>query len=470
MDLKIAWDQMLSHISQKISRMEFGTWFQKVQLGRIQGNTAVIFCPTEMCQNWLENKYYSLILANIQKVLPEIEQVFFEVNLSLADQPAQNGHIVSQKAVNTPRKLPNRPEVRLEKGLDSRIVQAKFTLDNFVVGNENKFAHAACVAIAETPINHPKKYNPLYIHGGVGLGKTHLLQATANEIIRRNPDAKVIYTTAERFTNEMIKAIQTRKTEDLRKKYRRADVLLIDDVQFFAGKEQTQVELFNTFNDLRDLEKQIIFAADRPPAQIENLMDRLSSRMGWGLIVDVEVPSFETKVAIIQIKAAERSLILPEEVQHFMATNIRRNMRELENVLNKVAMELELGGISPTVQSVGKIFRQLHPQDDLVTDTENTSLAKTPDDIITFVSDYFQVPATDLLGKSRKKEIVYPRQICWLLCKEILKMSYEAIGEAFGGKNHTTIMHGIRKLDHMVHTDSATARHVHALKKDLGVK
>ncbi len=469
MDKTQVWHQVLENLSRKLSRMEFHTWFKKVHLKEISGGAILISCPTEMNKNWLENKYANMILANVQKILPEVHKVFFDVDLSLADKPVSDPVAFEEK--RTPRKLPNKPEVRLEEGLESRLIQPKFTLQNFVVGEENRLAHAACSAVAETEAGQPKKYNPLYIYGGVGLGKTHLLQGLANEILRRHPESLVIYTTAERFMNEIIKAIKERKTEALRKKYRRADALLIDDVQFFSGKEQTQVEVFNTFNDLRDLEKQMVFSADRPPAQLQDMMDRLSSRLGWGLIVDIQMPNFETKLAIIQEKAKAMGLILPEDVQAFIATNTRKNLRELENVLNKISIEVEINQVSPTVQSVGKIFRQLNPEEDLITDTDgNISLAKSPDDLITLISDYFQIPATDLLGESRKKEIVFPRQICWLLCKEVLKMSYEAIGEAFGGKNHTTIMHGIKKIQDLIRKDSATARHIHALKKDLGAK
>jgi chromosomal replication initiator protein len=468
LDKTEVWGQVLQHLSGKISRMEFCTWFKKVHLKEISGGAVLIGCPSEMNKNWLENKYSTVILSNLQKSLPEIDKIFFEVDLSLADKASQAPQVFTE---SKPRKLPRQPEVRLEAGLESRLIQPKFTLNNFVVGEENRLAHAACTAVAETGLNEPKKYNPLYLYGGVGLGKTQLLQATANEIIRRQPEAVVIYTTAERFTNEIVKAIREKKTEELRKKYRRADVLLIDDVQFFSGKEQTQVEVFNTFNDLRDLEKQMVFSADRPPAQLRDMMDRLSSRLGWGLIVDIQMPNYETKLAIIQEKAQLMGLILPQDVQDFIATNTRKSLRELENILNKVGAELDLGGVSPTIQSVGKIFRKLNPEEDLISAHDaGQGLAKSPDDIITLSSDYFQIPATDLLGSSRKQEIVYPRQICWWLCKEVLKMSYEAIGTAFGGKNHTTIMHGIKKIKELIRTDSATARHVHALKKDLGVK
>ncbi len=463
------WTQTLQQLSSKISRMEFITWFEKVHLKEVSGDSILLGCPTEMNKNWIENKYESIILTNVQKISPEIQRVFFVVDLKLADK--NSGNPQEFTAPKAPRRLPRRPEVRLENGMESRLVQSKFTLQNFVVGEASRLAHASCAAVAETPVNSPKKYNPLYIYGGVGLGKTHLLQGVANDILKRHPEALVIYTTAERFMNEIIKAIKDRKTEQFRKKYRKVDVLLIDDVQFFEGKEQTQVELFNTFNDLRDLGKQMLFSADRPPAQLEQMMDRLSSRLGWGLIVDIQMPNFETKMAIIQEKSREMGLFIPEDVQSFVATNIRKNLRELENVLNKISMEIEVLNISPTVQSVGKIFRQLNPDEDLVSVTNNkTGLAKSPDDIITFVSEYFQIPATDLLGTSRKKEIVLPRQICWVLCKDVLKMSFEAIGEAFGGKNHTTIMHGIKKIIALKKKDSTIARHLHALKKDLGVR
>lgn len=470
MDNSQVWGQVLTRISEKVSRMEFHTWFKKVHLKECSGNAVLISCPTEMNKNWMETKYNGIIRSNFGAVVPEVDKIFYEVDLSLATSPSQVPDMFEAKKT-APRKLPNQPERKIAPGLTSRIVQQQFTLQNFVIGEENRFAHAVCTAIAGTPVNEVKKYNPLYIYGGVGLGKTHLLQATANEISRRNPDAVIIYTTAERFTNEMVKGIQQRKMEQLRKKYRKADVLLIDDVQFFQGKEQTQVELFNTFNDLKDLGKQMIFSADRPPAQLDKMMDRLSSRLGWGLTVDVQMPGFETKLAIIQEKAQALGLILPNDVQEFIAINIRKNLRELENLLNKIVAEVELSSISPTVQSVGKIFRSLNPDEDLVTGDEAVKgIAKNPDDIITFVSDYFQIPATDLLGTSRKAEIILPRQICWLLCKEVLKMSYEAIGQAFGGKNHTTIMHGIKKVIKLRRTDSATARHIHALKKDLGVR
>jgi chromosomal replication initiator protein len=469
MDKNQVWNAVLTRMGEKISRMEFHTWFKKVCVSEISGSAVLVSCPTEMNKNWLENKYHGMILSSFKAVMPEIEKLFFDVDLSLADRPTAHPEVFQERM--KPRKLPNKPEVRIKKDLHSFIIHSRFTLGNFVVGEENRLAHAACSAVSECKIKGPKKYNPLFIYGGVGLGKTHLLQGTANEILRRNPDATVVYTTAERMTNEIVKSIRERMTEKLRKKYRQTDVLIIDDVQFFENKEQTQVELFNTFNDLFEFNKQIIFSADKPPADLMGISERLRSRMGWGLSVDVQMPSYETRLAIVQEKTKEQNIILSPDVQEFVAANARKNLRELESVLHQIGAELELSNLSPTIQSVGKIFRKLNPHEDL-TDSANAKcgFAKTPDDIITVVSDYFQIPATDILGSSRKREILFPRQLCWLLCKDILKMSYEAIGRDFGGKNHTTIMHGIRKVSKLVRTDSATARHVHALKKDLGVK
>ena len=468
MDKNQVWDAVLERLSEKISRMEFCTWFRKVQISEISGGAVAIGCPTEMNKNWLESKYQGMILANIKAILPETERVYFRVELGLADAPSQNPAAFEKK---TQRKLPNKPEVQMQGGLTSRIISSKFTLNNFIVGEENRLAHAACQAVTESDIKGAKKYNPLFVYGGVGLGKTHLLQGTANEIARKNPEAIVVYVTAERLTNDIVKGIRERKMDDFRKKYRRVDTLIIDDVQFFEGKEKSQDELFNTFNDLFEFNKQVIFSSDRPPSELEGISNRLRSRMGWGLSVDVQLPDYETRMAIVQEKAQELTLVLPNDVQEFIAANIRRSLRELENLLTQVAAELELSKVSPTIQSVGKILRKLNPNDGLETaDTAAKGMAKSPDDIITLVSEYFQIPATYLLGDSRKKEIVYPRQIAWLLCKDALRMSFEAIGEAFNGKNHTTVMHGVKKIQALKRKDSTTARHIHALKKDLGVK
>lgn len=474
MDKNKVWHAVLDRMSGKISRMEFHTWFKKVKIAEISGGAILLACPTEMNKNWLESKYSSIILANIQSIMPEIEKLYLKVDLSLSDADvAENVAEIFEKPKN-PRKLPNKPEARIDEELTTRITQKKFRLDNFIVGDGNNFAFAAFEAVLQTTID-PKvspKYNPLFIYGGVGLGKTHLLQGIANDARKNNPDLKIIYTTAERFMNEIINSIRNRKTDELRKKYRRVDLFVLDDVQFFEGKEKTQEELFNTFNDLFEFKKQVIFSADRPPSELTGISDRLRSRMGWGLQVDVQIPSYETRVAIIREKSQFKGLLLSLDVQEFIATNVRTNLRELENIINQISAELDINQISPTPQSVGKILRKLNPEHEITVseDGKKLSLARSTDDVITIVSDYFQIPATSLLGISRKKEIVFPRQISWLLCKDVLRMSYEAIGKDFGGKNHTTIMHGIKKVKKLQRTDSTTARHIHALKKDLGVR
>ncbi|MCF7847160.1 MAG: chromosomal replication initiator protein DnaA [Candidatus Gracilibacteria bacterium] len=471
MDKTKVWDAVLERMSEKISRMEFHTWFKKVQIVEISGAALVLGCPTEMNKNWLESKYHGLILSNLKSVLPEIERLYFKVDLSLADRPDEKKAPKAFAEQRAPRKLPNQPDARIEPGLDTRITQAKFTLKNFIVGEETKFAHAACEAVVGTKLNEKKKYNPLFLYGGVGLGKTHLLQGIANEMRAKYPNAKVLYITAERFMNEIVDAIKTRKADEMRKKYRRVDAFLLDDVQFFEGKEKTQEELFNTFNDLYEFNRQIVFSADRPPSELTGISDRLRSRMGWGLLADLQMPNFETRLAIVQSKAQEQQLILPPDVQEFIATNVRSNLREVENILNQIGAECDISGVSPTVQTVGKILRKINPERAIeITSDGKSALARSTDDVITAVGEYFQTPATDLLGASRKKEIVYPRQIAWLLCKDVLRMSYEAIGEDFGGKNHTTIMHGVRKMRDLARKDSPTARHLHALKMDLGAK
>ncbi|PID70067.1 chromosomal replication initiator protein DnaA [bacterium DOLZORAL124_38_8] len=469
MDKFQVWETVLGRLSEKISRMEFFTWFKKVQIAEISGTAIVLACPTEMNKNWLESKYRTIILSNFQAVLPEIDTLYFTVDLSLADKP-QTSKVFETKS-EKPRKLPNQPEQQFSDGTKTRITQERFTLSNYIVGEETKFAHAAACAVAESPLTEKRKYNPLFIYGGVGLGKTHLLQGIANEIRRLNPNAKVIYTTAERFMNEIVKSIRERKSNELRRKYRQVDAFLLDDIQFFEGKEKTQEELFNTFNDLYEFNKQIVFSADRPPSELKGISDRLRSRLGGGLLADVQMPNIETRMAILQEKSLAKQIILPNDVLEFIASNVRSNLRELENILNQVSAEMEITGTSPTVQSVGRIFRKLNPGEDYTLSNDSTKfIAKNSDDIITLVSEYFQVPATDLMGTSRKSEIVLPRQIAWVLCKEALKMSYEGIGFVFGGKNHTTIMHGIRKIKALGRKDSTVARHLHSLKKDLGLK
>ena len=470
MDKISVWEAVLERLSEKISRMEFHTWFKKVQISEISGSAIVLSCPTEMNKNWLESKYHSVILSNIKVILPEIDSLYFKVDLSLADSKSVEALIFREKN-KSPRKLPNQPHSRIEKNLDTRITQSKYRLENFIAGDTNKFAHTACLTVAETKITDKKKYNPLFVYGGVGLGKTHLLQAIYNKIIHNQPEAKIVYVTGERFLTEIVDAIKKRNLENFRKKYRRVDVFILDDVQFFEGKEKTQEELFNTFNDLYEFSKQIVFSADRPPSTLLGISDRLRSRLGWGLMVDVQMPDISTREKIIREKSTEMKLFLPDEIVKFIADNIRSNLRELENVLNQISAEIEISEVSPTVQSVGRIFRKMNPEEKIVLDEDGkTKLARTTDDIITLVCDYFQVPATELIGLTRKAEVVYPRQIAWLLCKSILHKSYEAIGADFGGKNHTTIMHGIRKITVLSRKDSQTARHIHALKKDLGVR
>ena len=469
MDKNQVWEAVLARLSEKISRMEFGTWFKKIQIKEISGDSILLACPTEMNKSWVESKYFNIVLVNIQKVLPEINKLFFEVDLKLSDQPTTSPKIFDAK--NISRKLPRKPEKKFKNDLHTRIINPKFSLENFIVGEENRMAHAACCAITEEKAQNKRKYNPLFIYGGVGLGKTHLLQGTANKILQKNPETLIVYSTAERVLNELVKHIRDRKMEKFRKKYRQVDVFILDDVQIFEGKEQLQEELFNTFNDLYEMQKQIIFSADRPPSELVGISDRLRSRMGWGLSADVQMPNYETRLAIIQEKSKEQGLILPPDIQEFIAVNIRKNLRELENILTQIEAEIDLNNISPTIQSVRKIFLKVNPMAELGTlESARKGFAKSPDEIITAVSEHFQVPATELLNHSRKQEYVYPRQIAWVLCKDILKMGFDGIGKDFGGRNHTTIMHGIKKMRSLIRKDSATARHFHALKKDLGIR
>jgi len=462
------WRVTLARLKEKLSRMEFYTWFPKTILSNREGGAVLVQCPTEMHRNWISQKYQTIVLSNLQSVDESVEHVYFEVNGALADKDTAYPEIF-QKKNDKPKQVAGTPTIILPEGVESRVVQGRYSLQNFIVSDESQLAHSACMAVAEG-IYGEKKYNPLFIYGGVGLGKTHLLQGTANEITRRHNDAVVVYTTAERFFNELIKAIRTKRNDLFRKKYRRADILIIDDVQFFNGKEYAQDELFNTFNDLFELQKQIIFAADRPPSELTGISDRLRSRMGWGLSVDVALPAFEPRIAIVQQKAQNMSLLLPTDIEQMIAANVRSTLREVENILTQIRAEVEITKQPPTEYSVGRILRKIHPSQQIATpDEAKRGIVRSPDEIITFVSEYLNVPATEILGTSRKREQVHARQICWLLCKDVLQMSYEAIAENFQ-KNHTTIMYGVKKLRKSLQTDGQMARMIHAIRLDLGIR
>jgi chromosomal replication initiator protein len=359
--------------------------------------------------------------------------------------------------------------VKLAEGIVSKILNPRYMIENFIVGSNNRLAHAACSAVAHQPGG---KYNPLFLYGGVGLGKTHLLQATGNVILKQNPRATVVYTTSEDFTNQVIEAIAHQKMDQFNRRYRSVDVLIIDDIQFLANKDRTQEVFFHTFNALYEERKQVIISADRPPQELQ-LEDRLVSRFARGMIADVQAPDYETRLATLQEKAAQYEIFLDSSVLDFIAQHVTRNVRELEGILMQAVAVYELEQRMPTVRSIADIMRKLnrdpHGEEEQVGFHATPKRAPTFQDILEAVSRYFSVSVQDMIGASRVREILVPRQIAMHLGKKYLRMSYVRLGEAFSGRDHTTVMNAISKIEEKMQNDSQLLREVRAIEQEVGV-
>ena len=341
----------------------------------------------------------------------------------------------------------------------SSTLNPKYTFDSFVIGNSNRFAHAASLAVAESPA---KAYNPLFIYGGVGLGKTHLMHAIGHYILQNNPNAKVVYVSSEKFTNELINAIKDDKNEEFRTKYRSVDVLLIDDIQFIAGKERTQEEFFHTFNTLHEANKQIILSSDRPPKEIPTLEDRLRSRFEWGLIADIQAPDFETRMAILKKKADVENLNVPNEVMVYIATKIKSNIRELEGALIRIVAYSSLTNREITVDLATEALK------DIISNKQNKSI--TIDLIQDVVAAYFNLRVEDLKSQRRTRNVAYPRQIAMYLSRKLTDMSLPKIGEEFGGRDHTTVIHAYEKISETLNNDESLEHTINDITKKLTQK
>ncbi|MCR4311994.1 MAG: chromosomal replication initiator protein DnaA, partial [Candidatus Uhrbacteria bacterium] len=331
-----------------------------------------------------------------------------------------------------------------------------YTFNTFVVGKQNELAHAAAQAVANQPGG---TYNPLFIYGGVGLGKTHLLHGIANEIRRRNGNVRILYVTCERFTNDFINAIRSGKGKEFKDRYRNVDLLLIDDIQFITGKEGTQEEFFHTFNALHQENKQIVVCSDRPPRSIAGLEKRLQSRLEWGMLVDVGTPDLETRIAILQRKCMEKNFSLDRDILHYVASTIYSNVRELEGALNKIIAVHQFRGMQPTLEGVKPIVASF--------ESENVRKTVTPRQLITVVSEYFDITIEDILGKSREKKLAFPRQIIMYLLREEMKNSYPAIGTELGGRDHTTAMHAYTKIAELLIADEKLQKDLELIKQKL---
>ena len=419
------WEESLERIKEQLSNPSFKTWFSDTEPIKIKNNTLQLKVPNDFIKDWISSRYQNLIIETIEEITDtELDLEFLtpdEIKESKQEVTSNNN---DRKKVKTTNQIKNG-------------INPKYTFDTFVVGNSNRFAHAASLAVAEAPA---KAYNPLFIYGDVGLGKTHLMQAIAHFILDHNPDNKVVYVSSETFTNELINAIKDDKTVDFRDKYRNIDILLVDDIQFLAGKERTQEEFFHTFNALHESNRQLIISSDRPPKEIPTLEERLRSRFEWGLITDIQSPDLETRIAILRKKADIENLEIPNEVIIDIANKIQSNIRELEGALINVIAYAELVEREIDLDLAKEALK------DLVSTDSSEPKEITINHIKKIVADYYNLNLEEIDSKKRTQNIVLPRQIAMYLSREMTDASLPMIGDNFGGRDHTTVMHAHNKI------------------------
>ncbi len=445
-DLKNLWSKTLEIIKGELSEVSYNTWIKSCEPLSIENNTIKIGVPNSFTQDILDKRYKVLVANSIKAACSKLYNIEFIITSDVSD--------ISDKYDNNSNQQTSKSIVVNDEM--SSTLNPKYTFDSFVIGNSNRFAHAASLAVAESPA---KAYNPLFIYGGVGLGKTHLMHAIGHYILEGNPNAKVVYVSSEKFTNELINAIKDDKNEDFRNKYRNVDVLLIDDIQFIAGKERTQEEFFHTFNELHDANKQIILSSDRPPKEIPTLEDRLRSRFEWGLIADIQVPDFETRMAILKKKADVENLNVANEVMGYIATTIKSNIRELEGALIRIIAYSSLTNREVTVDLASEALK------DIISKKQGKHI--TINLIQDVVSSYFNLRIEDLKSQRRTRNIAYPRQIAMYLSRKLTDMSLPKIGEEFGGRDHTTVIHAYEKISENLKTDDSLQSTINDITKKL---
>ncbi|MBE7322247.1 chromosomal replication initiator protein DnaA [Staphylococcus capitis] len=448
MSEKEIWDKVLEIAQERISNTSYQTFIKDTQLYSLKNDEAIILVSLPFNASWLNQRYSEIMQAIIYDVIGyEVKPHFIS-----EDELASYNNVNTQEV--------QEPQVQHSSIDDKTWGKEQFnmhnTFDTFVIGPGNRFPHAASLAVAEAPA---EAYNPLFIYGGVGLGKTHLMHAIGHHVLSNKPNAKVIYTSSEKFTNEFIKSIRDNETEAFREKYRKIDVLLIDDIQFIQNKEQTQEEFFHTFNELHQNNKQIVISSDRPPKEIAKLEDRLRSRFEWGLIVDITPPDYETRMAILQKKIEEENLDIPPEALNYIANQIQSNIRELEGALTRLLAYSKLQGKPITTELTAEALK------DIIQLPKSKKI--TIQDIQKVVGQYYSVRIEDFSAKKRTKSIAYPRQIAMYLSRELTDFSLPKIGEEFGGRDHTTVIHAHEKIANDIKSDPTFKQEVENLEKEI---
>lgn len=460
------WRAVLGQIEISISKANFVTWFKNTSILQNQGGVVTIGVPNGFAKEWLENKYNHYIL----KALRDFDDQIREIHCSLTQEKPLVHSIDSIKTT-----LPGRPSPTTDGFVRKKIIEkpsfganvnetavfhetnlnSRYTFENFIVAENNELAKAACFAVSQ---NLGMAYNPLFIYGGVGLGKTHLLQSIGNEVVKNSPEKRIKYITSERFTTELVDSIKNQKIDKFKEYYQQMDLLIIDDVQFLSGREKTQNEFFHIFNALYQINKQVVISSDRPPKAIPTLEDRLRSRFEGGMITDISRPTLETRIAILESKLSEKGFSMDIPAIRFIAENASQNIRELEGALNRVVAYCEFHKITPTLETTQKILAEL---------IENNKKTIQVEDIFKAIIEFYNVTREDLIRKGRKKEIAHPRQVAMFLLRQELSLPFSAIGDLLGGRDHTTTLHAFEKINTHKETHSRLKEELATLKEKL---
>jgi chromosomal replication initiator protein len=441
MNLEEIWSKCLLKIEGKVGNSVFDLWFKPIKIAGIKDQSVTLEIPNRFFKEWIEDSYPNLIKDSIELVI---------------GHPVTLKYRVEEKQDTTQQKISNQLEnkrIRLaNKGI---YLNPKYTFENFITGNSNQFAHAAAIAVAESP---GKTYNPLFVYGGVGLGKTHLMHAIGNKVMNGKHDFSVLYVSSEQFTNEVVSSIRHEKMSELKEKYRNLDLLLLDDVQFIANKTATQEEFFYTFNALYEKQKQIVISCDRPPKEISDVTDRLRSRFNMGLIADIQPPDIETKIAIIYKKTEMMGKKIPEDVTYYLASKIKSNIRELEGSLIRIAAQASLTGEEINIETTKKILKDIIQDDERPITME--SIQKT-------VCDFYNIKLSDIRARKRTKDIALPRQVAMYIGKKVTDSSLNDIGKSFGGKDHATVIYACKQIEEKRSRDETFNRMIENLLQKI---
>jgi len=464
MDNTSLWNSVLAEAELSLSSAQFVTWFKDTHIISNQNGTVVIGVPNGFAKEWLENKFNKIILNSLRNFQSDIKEIKCVINGNIKEKSASVTKTIDGVKNNSYFKT-NSASVHFQATYSGNTLlnpknnlNPRYTFENFIVGENNELARAACYAVSQKP---GMVYNPLFIYGGVGLGKTHLLQSIGNEVLRKNPEKVVKYISSEAFTTDLIDSIKNGTIDKFKEHYKKTDLLIIDDIQFISGKEKTQTEFFHIFNALYQINKQVVLSSDRPPKEISILEERLRSRFEGGMIADVSNPDMETRVAILKQKATEKNFSIKKEHLRFLAENFNKNVRELEGALNKLIAYSQLNQRELSLNDIKEILLDLLQQ--------NNSLNLTRQKIIKTVADFYEIQEKDLFNKNRKKKVAFCRQMAMFLIRYHLKLSFPEIGDFLGGRDHTTVMYACKKISSAIYEKKEIESEFKQLNKKLNI-